>query len=186
MRKKEENQTVAMRRVLKTAIIIMVVVVLLLVAFKACFRMSRVPTTSMEPTIHAGSIVVCWTPPYNIGNPEPKRGDIIAFYDKATNRNLIKRVIAVGGDVVEFHNGLVYVNGENVADGFELNPSGVITVQGLSDSYEVPEGKCFVLGDNREHSNDSRFMENPFIDYSAIRGVMVFTFQDELGLFHTA
>jgi signal peptidase I len=90
----------------------------------------------------------------------PKYGDIIVF-KAPINENLdfIKRVMAVGGDVISVNKGRVYINGQLLDESRYLpvgvkTPGGEFLVEGAS--YTVPEGTVFAMGDNREHSSDSR------------------------------
>lgn len=168
---------------LRAIAIVAIVTAMLLLAFSCLFRMAIVPTTSMEPTIQKDSVVVYWKLSYTLGSPEPKRGDVISFYDASEGTTVVKRVVAIAGDHVEFKNDMVYVNGTDIGNGFCLNADDMVTAPGYATEYDVPEGTCFVLGDNRGHSRDSRFMEDPFIKYSDIRGTMLFSFKDSLGLF---
>jgi len=115
---------------------------------------------------------------------DPKRGDIMVFrYPKDNRTNFIKRIVGVPGDMIEYRHKRLYVNGElvnNTENGiyepFSLNGkkselnhyneqlpgrehSILIDSNSFSQSLKtvVPEGQYFVLGDNRDHSLDSRF-----------------------------
>ena len=107
----------------------------------------RVQSGSMEPTLRDGDILVAVTP------AGIRRGDIIAF--NYNNQGLIKRVIAMDGDVVDIDaEGAVSVNGEPLTEPYvtELD-LGNCTIK---LPYQVPIGQYFVIGDNRVASLDSR------------------------------
>jgi signal peptidase I len=69
------------------------------------------------------------------------------------NKDYVKRVIGLPGDVVELHDGVLYLNGTAVDEPY-LNPETDTSSYG---PVTVPDGMLFVLGDNRLHSGDSRF-----------------------------
>ncbi|QUH26557.1 signal peptidase I [Serpentinicella alkaliphila] len=103
-------------------------------------------------------------------------GDIIVF-KSIENTNYIKRVIGVGGDVVKILNGVVYIND------VELIEEYIFEDDYLSSDLEVivPEGKVFVLGDNRNDSKDSRHWAVGLVDESIIVGrayVRLFPFKN--------
>jgi signal peptidase I len=108
------------------------------------------------------------------GLRQPKRGDIVVFkYPEDPNRDFIKRVIAIGGDVVESKNKTVFVNGEMLTEPYVQHVDAVIKprVMDRRDNFgpvKVPEGTVFVMGDNRDQSYDSRFWG--FVDTKQIKG----------------
>jgi signal peptidase I len=117
-----------------------------------------IPSPSMDPTLEVGDRVLVNKLSYRLHDVH--RGDVVVFERPDTAEgpddgieDLIKRVIAVGGDTIEARNGLVYVNGERV-DESDYLVSGTPT-DGLPLT-EVPEGHVFVMGDNRTNSQDSR------------------------------
>ena len=105
---------------------------------------------SMLPTLREGERVLVDKLTYKLR--EPARGEVVVFrYPADMRRKFIKRVIGVPGDVVEVRDWLVYVNGEPLHEEYILGPT--------YDEFgpvEVPEDTVFVLGDNRNHSEDSR------------------------------
>ena len=102
---------------------------------------------------------------------EPKRGEIVVFrYPKDESRDFIKRVIAVGGDTIEMRHGKVLVNGNVIEEGYiyKDDPKG----PNRSDYRKsvVPKGHIFVLGDNRNNSEDSRFADVDFVPHKLVKG----------------
>ncbi len=104
-----------------------------------------------------------------------KRGDVIVFKLEEDNRQLIKRLIALEGDKVEIKDGKIYVNDEAADDSYL--GEGVTTLPGSMAEYSslvVPEGTIYALGDNRQHSKDSRML-GP-IPISAVSGKAILRF----------
>jgi len=94
-------------------------------------------------------------------------GDL-GFFSRVDNRNLlIKRVIGLPGDTIEIRDGSVYRNGERLEEPYLMED----TMYGREETYTVPEGHVFVLGDNRNNSMDSRVL-GP-IPMDNIKGTMV-------------
>ncbi len=105
---------------------------------------------------------------------KPQRGDIIVFkYPIDPDKDFIKRVIGVGGDVVECRDKKLYVNGEllNHDHGVFTDPHvlpGNIRPRDNFGPITVPESSLFVMGDNRDESFDSRFWG--YVDLKAVNG----------------
>ncbi|HYN89052.1 MAG TPA: signal peptidase I, partial [Ardenticatenaceae bacterium] len=111
---------------------------------------TRVDGTSMEPTLHSEERLIIEKVSYLLH--VPARGDIVVLRLPGRESDpLIKRVVALPGEVVAVRNGRVYVDGAPLDEPY-LNQltSGFVAAQ------QVPEGHVFVLGDNRGASNDSR------------------------------
>ena len=116
-----------------------------------------VPIPSMSPTVEVGNQLFV-TKVYNTSNI--KRGDVLVFNSDELHELLLKRVIGLPGDNVEIKkDGSVYVNGEKIKEDYVKYPGGKTDM-----SFNVPEGKFLMLGDNRANSDDARYWTNPYID----------------------
>ncbi|MDQ0204201.1 signal peptidase I [Pectinatus haikarae] len=103
---------------------------------------------------------------------EPKRGEILIFqYPRDTSRDFIKRVIALPGDTIEIKDGHVFVNNELQNEPFILSQT-----RGDYPLTTIPEGHIFVMGDNRNNSEDSRFTDVGFVPFNLIKGKAVLVF----------
>ena len=132
---------------------IVIAVVLALVIRSFIFTVVRVDGQSMEPTLQNNDRMIVWRLGY-----EPKAGDIVVFNPPGHEKNVfwIKRIIATEGQHVEidYNTNSVYVDGEKLDEAYLGEP-----MQNLGFQYQeldVPEDCVFVMGDNRNHSSDSR------------------------------
>ncbi len=176
----------------------------------------QIPSGSMIPTLEVGDHIFVKKLIYGVRIPftelklatgyrPPRRGEIIVFtHPVGRDEDLIKRVVAVGGDEVELRDNVVYVNGvatahkdegerhyydfdeassqwvERDAEAFDSKSGGAefTTLQDPSlpprgfGPVRVPEGKLFVMGDNRDNSSDSRFWG--FVPLNLVRGRAMF------------
>lgn len=125
----------------------------------------RIYGASMTPTLNEGDIVV------SLKGSEFEKGDLIAFY--IGNKILVKRVIALPGEVVDFDaDGNVYVDGQYLEEPY-------LTEKSLGDAnidfpYQVPDKRYFCVGDHRSTSVDSRHSEIGCIAEEQIVGKIVF------------
>lgn len=160
--------------------------VVLMCVFRSAFAdWNTVPTGSMKPTILEGDRILVNKMAYDIRLPfthismyriaDPARGDIIIFDSKVSDKKLVKRVVGVPGDVVEMQDNTMYINGEKLSylkvssDGtteyrvenlLGIEHKVMVTKTGSSLSsflaVTIPSGFYLALGDNRDHSADSR------------------------------
>ena len=107
--------------------------------------------SSMEPALFNGEEVLLNKIIYQFS--VPKRGDVIAFHPNGDeNTHLyVKRIVALPGETIQIKQGSVYINGEMHAMDTETNEAGV-----AADLIELKDDEYFVMGDNRENSEDSR------------------------------
>ena len=164
------------------SVIISIAVIFILFTF--IFRICVVDGRSMEDTLYDGENLIVT----NLGRA-PRRGDIVVFHETGYyNEPLVKRVIAVGGEYVDIkstESGLTVSVSDRVdEDGRLVDPEVLsedyavyrdIAPRYSYDNYPVyvPEGYLFVLGDNRNHSSDSRFDGLGLIDERRLLGKVV-------------
>ncbi|MDR3091434.1 MAG: signal peptidase I [Clostridiales bacterium] len=137
---------------------------------------ASIPTGSMEDNIMVNDRVVALRGSYLFS--EPKRFDIVVFKNPDNEKILfVKRVIGLPGDTVTIREGKVYVNGsaEPLEDSFIKEPQawGGLIPEG---SWVVPEGSYFMMGDNRNNSNDSRYWEHTYVERKKILGKVAFRY----------
>ncbi|MBO4954762.1 MAG: signal peptidase I [Clostridia bacterium] len=148
----ETNRTDWKKEIKEWAQAIFFAVIIGYVIINFIFFTVRVDGASMDPTLTHGDRLIVWRLGY-----EPENGDIVVLEPPLYNVDdrYVKRVIATEGQTVQIINNRVYVNGEAIDEPYIQG-----NVSALGSKYElpqvIPQGACFVLGDNREHSTDSR------------------------------
>ncbi len=115
------------------------------------FQPFYIPSGSMEPTLHIGDRIIVSKISYYF--QEPQRGDIIVFkFPLDPKRDFVKRIIAKGGETVAIRDSRLYIDGRPVQEDY-LPPGLRFEDFG---PVKVPPGTYFMLGDNRNNSDDSR------------------------------
>ena len=182
-------------RELPVLVIVAFVIALLLKTF--VLQAFYIPSASMETTLRIGDRVLVEKLSYRFG--EPGRGDVVVFekdlggalpveveepgvigrigdafkglfgFPTGTQQDFIKRVIAVGGDSVEGRDGAIFVNNREIDEPY-LDPGVETSSFGPVD---VPEGTIFVMGDNRNNSDDSRNFGPVPVDTVVGRGFLL-------------
>lgn len=162
--KREKDKKIYIKTLKSTIFILAFVAAVAILLSAGFFPVLRVVGTSMEPTLNNEQIVVAYK------MADLKQGDIVAFY--YNNKILIKRVIALPGDVVDIdEKGNVYVNDELVDEPYITEKS--YGECDITYPYQVPENKIFVMGDNRETSIDSRSSEIGCVPEELIVGKII-------------
>ncbi|WP_031515357.1 signal peptidase I [Desulfofalx alkaliphila] len=147
--KEQKNKFSILRETIES---IAIAVVLAIIIRMFIFEPFYIPSGSMEPTLMVNDRIIVSKVSYYFS--EPQRGDVIVFkYPKDTSRNFVKRVIGMPGEVIEMRDNVLYVDGQGMPE--EYLPAGVSYPD--YGPVDVPEGYYFMLGDNRNNSEDSRY-----------------------------
>lgn len=146
----------------------------------SAFAAYKIPSSSMEDTLKIGDHLFANKLSYGFRLPFmehtlfdydfPERGEVVIFtLSENPSIDIIKRVIGVPGDEVEVRGRTLYLNGEPYIKDREY---AIWREGGLKDfgPVVVPEDHVFLLGDNRDHSRDSRFWDTPFLERKRIVG----------------
>lgn len=159
-------------RMIKELIGTVVFLVAVFTLLQLALPRSEVHGKSMEPTFVEGQRLIISRVNYMVG--EPQRGDIVVFNSPQSDDDdpsLIKRVVGLPGDLVEIRDREVYINGERLDEPYIKEPC---TRQCRDRQWQLASDEYFVMGDNRNVSNDSRAF-GP-IKHSAIIGEALFRY----------
>lgn len=155
---------------------ILVIALVLAVSIRLLIAEPRyIPSNSMEPTLLIGDRLVIEKVTYRLHPPQS--GDIIVFSPPLEfqerfgfpDKAFIKRVIGTPGDTVQVQNGSVYLNHQPLQESYIAEPPAYEMPE-----IQVPDGKVFVMGDNRNNSNDSHVWG--FLPQQNIIGRAIFRF----------
>jgi len=164
---------------------IVVAVLLALLIRAVVVQAFTIPSGSMEDTLLIGDYILVnkflygpeipFTDTHLPGLRDPARGDVVVFkYPADESRDFIKRIVALGGETVQVRDNRVFVNGTPVEEPY-VRPGSFPTTPSTHCGYLyaceptlVPAGSYFVMGDNRNNSQDSRYWG--FVKREKIRG----------------
>lgn len=157
--------------------VLVVVLTATILIFHFLTQLVVVVGPSMYPTLHDGDLLLAWRLNY-----QPEAGDVVIVHKETDviRETIVKRVIATGGQTVEvdYDQNAVYVDGVRLEEDYiNLEDADPMEVRGDVVSIDVPEGSIFVMGDNRNHSTDSRFTaELGIVDEGYVIGKALFVF----------
>lgn len=153
-------------------------VVAAVVIFNCFARLTRVDGDSMNNTLQHGELMLVWSLGY-----QPEQGDIVVLNKTSAvlpgwtgPKAIVKRVIALGGQTVDidYASSTVYVDGVPLKEDYLPEEMYLPASPFMQQTHwEVPEGSVFVMGDNRNHSTDSRDDRLGIIDQDYILGKVV-------------
>lgn len=163
---------------------ILVAIVLALFIRTFVIQAFKIPSGSMLQTLQIGDHILVNKFIYGVKIPflqttilsvkQPKRGDIIVFkFPEDPKKDFIKRVVGIAGDEIKSKNKRLYVNNKLVNCDYAIHTDSRLIPSNIQprDTFEpitVPENCLFVMGDNRDHSYDSRFWG--FVNLEAVKG----------------
>lgn len=171
--KKDEEKTSFKQDLYYWTQALIVVLVGLILACTLAGRVIRVVGSSMVPTLHQNDLLLLWSVGYT-----PQRGDVIVLRKESfMSYPVVKRVIATGGEhvTVDYTTGTVSVDGVALDEPY-INELMVDTGSPNMTVLDVtvPEGSVYVMGDNRNHSSDSRHQDLGTVDERYILGKALF------------
>jgi signal peptidase I len=137
-----------MRNFIRELIITLVVAIVVFLLLRLAVGSYTIVSQAMEPNIDIGQRILINKMAYKFG--EPQRGDVIYYKSPDGDLDQMKRIIGIPGDIVEVRDGIVTINGHQITEPYVSNKAAYTVLQ-----YQVAENNYFVLGDNRNNSNDS-------------------------------
>ena len=170
----QREETSMVRWLIETALLILLAFALAQGIKTFLVQPFVIPTGSMIPTIEIGNRVLAEKITYRFVR-SPRYNDIVVFSDpKGEHPALIKRTIAVGGQVVDLRDGFVYVDDVKLNEPYTHGLPSKPLESSITYPFQVPEGYIWVMGDNRTNSGDSRYF-GP-IPLKSVQGHGVWTY----------
>ena len=150
----------------------------------------RIPSESMKDTLLVGDFLfvnkfeygpkIPFTHQRLPGLRQPRRGDVIVFqFPQDPSKDFIKRCVATGGQSIEIRNKQVLVDGAALKEPYAIHADPTVKPAGYEyrdnyGPYTVPTGELFMMGDNRDNSNDSRYWGS--LDMDLVKGRAMFLY----------
>ena len=150
----------------------------------------RIPSESMKDTLLVGDFLfvnkfeygpkIPFTHVRLPGIRAPRRGDVIVFqFPQDPSKDFIKRVVATGGQTVEVRDKRVFVDGKALVEPYVIHTDADVRPAGFDfrDNFgpvTVPRGQLFMMGDNRDNSNDGRYWGT--LDMDLVKGRAMFLY----------
>ena len=142
-----EGPKLLIREIVETVLLAL----LIFLSIRIVIQNFRIEGYSMQPNLQQGQYLIVNKAVYRWLHP-PERGDIVVFhYPRAPDRDFIKRVIGLPGEVIEIRDGTIYINGVPLDEPYIQGPT-----RGNMAPRTLGPDEYFVLGDNRDNSSDSR------------------------------
>lgn len=116
----------------------------------------RIPSRSMLPTLEPDSIVIVRAGAYR--NRGPERGDIVVFSNPGDGSHWLQRVIGLPGETVSIEDGVVMVDGRELTEDYVDSGNAIMAYSRQMEPLEIPRKSYLLMGDNRDNSQDGRFM----------------------------
>ncbi len=152
-----------MTKIIKTLLPYIVIVVVVVLIRTFIITPVIVVGDSMYPTLDDGQILLLNKIDYKFNDIE--RFDIVVI--KLEKNEIIKRIIGLPGETVEYRNNVLYINGHEIENEYNFETDD-FTLKSICNCSKIPDGKYLVLGDNRTVSSDSRIIG--LIDEKDIKG----------------
>lgn len=156
MLKTEDNKSsVKKKGLIHGAVYIICIVIIALIWNSFLFSPLKVIGESMNPALRDGDIVMVNKISYSLNGAD--RFDMVLFpYKYDNSRNFIKRIIGLPGETIEIKDGVIYIDGEELEEYYGIYDGNEITRYSKYGPVTLADDEYFVMGDNRNHSDDSR------------------------------
>jgi signal peptidase I len=160
MEEKQKQVTAKLtKEVLSWCIAVVIAIVFAFLVIKCVIVNAQVPTPSMETTIMVGDRLIGYRLAYLFDSPQ--RGDIVIFrYPDNEAEMYVKRIIGMPGEHIKIQNGQIFINDHILSEDYIMESMNTEETIDLM----IPEHSYFVLGDNRNHSKDSRYWTHKFVE----------------------